>query len=165
MSNEKGSILVTGANGGLGSAIVSRLVSTPGLRDYHGIFPVRTKDSAPALDAALCSTNASSHEKLSLDLSRLGNVREIAAAINARVQAGTIPPITAIILNAGYEEYDKQMWNEDGLELTFVVNYLGHWLLTLLLLQSMDRETGRIVWISSWSQKQVARTDRLRFAY
>jgi len=155
MSTQKGTILVTGANGGLGCAIVSRLVSAPNLRAYHGIFTVRNSDSAPALDAALASAT-SSHEKVLLDLSRLGNVREVAAAINAKVQAGTIPPISAIILNAGYEEYDTQRWNEDGLEMTFVVNYLGHWLLTMLLLQSMDGETGRVVWISSWSQKQVA---------
>ncbi|KAK8115448.1 short-chain dehydrogenase [Apiospora sp. TS-2023a] len=152
MSTQKGTILVTGANGGLGSAIVSRLLSIPDLNAYHGIFTARNSDSAPALDAALGSSNATSHEKISLDLSRLGNVREVAAAINAKVEAGTIPPISAIILNAGYEEYDTQRWNEDGLDMTFVVNYLGHWLLTLLLLQSMDRETGRIVWISSWSQ-------------
>ncbi|KAK7930994.1 short-chain dehydrogenase [Apiospora marii] len=149
MSHQKGTILVTGANGGLGSAIVSRLVTAPDLRAYHGLFTVRNKDSAPALDAALGSSNARSHENVSLDLSRLGSVREVAAVINSKVESGAIPPISAIILNAGYEEHDQQTWNEDGLDLTFVVNYLGHWLLTLLLLQSMDRESGRIVWISS----------------
>ncbi|KAK8085894.1 hypothetical protein PG997_007165 [Apiospora hydei] len=156
MSNKKGTILVTGANSGLGSAIVSRLVSTPDLKSYHGVFSVRDARSASTLHAVLGSAgSSSSHEQVALDLSRLSSVREAAATINTRVQAGTIPPISAIILNAGFEEYDTQTWNEDGLDLTFVVNYLGHWLLTLLLLQSMDRQTGRIVWISSWSQEQT----------
>ncbi|KAK6821770.1 short-chain dehydrogenase [Apiospora arundinis] len=156
MSNQKGSILVTGANGGLGSAIVSRIVSVPDLETYHGIFTVRETESATALDAALGASSSEpgvfqSHEKISLDLSQLGSVREVAAAINARVEAGAVPPISAIILNAGFTEYDTQTWNKDGLDLTFVVNYLAHWLLVLLLLRSMDRERGRIVWISSWS--------------
>lgn len=147
---------MTGTNGGLGSAIVSRLVSTPDLQSYHGIFTVRDTRSASTLHAALGSASSSvSHEQVSLDLSRLGGVREVAAAINARVQAGTIPRISAIILNAGLEEYDTQKWNEDGLDLTFVVNFLSQWLLTVMLLQSMDRETGRVVWISSWSQESV----------
>ncbi|KAH9993901.1 NAD(P)-binding protein [Xylariaceae sp. FL0662B] len=154
MSDQKGTILITGANGGLGTAIASRIVSRPELRAYHGIFTVRDVESATALRAALksatsASTPSHSHEKMSLDLSRLSSVREAAAAINARVEAGTIPPIRALILNAGYEESGKQTWTEDGLDTSFAVNYLGHWLLTLLLLQSMDRERGRIVWLSS----------------
>ncbi|KAK8036634.1 short-chain dehydrogenase [Apiospora phragmitis] len=124
MSNKKTTILMTGANGGLGSAIASHPASVP-----------------PA-----------SHEQISLDLARLSSVRELAVAINARVQAGTIPSISVIILNAGFEEYDTQTWNDDCLDMTSVVNYLGHWLLTLLLLQSMDRENECIVWISSSSQ-------------
>ncbi|KAF2477175.1 uncharacterized protein BDR25DRAFT_339170 [Lindgomyces ingoldianus] len=79
------------------------------------------------------------------------NVRKVAAEINERVAAGIIPRIHAIILNAGYEEFEKQTWTEDGLDTTFATNYLGHWLLTVLLLQSMDREIGRVLWISSWS--------------
>lgn len=76
--------------------------------------------------------------------------------INARVAAGEIPPIRALVLNAGYQEFGTQTWTEeDKLDMTFTVNYLGHWLLALLLLQSMDREMGRVVWISSWSHKQV----------
>ena len=160
MSRQKGTVLVTGANGGLGSAIVSRIISDPDLRIYHGIYTVRNTKSCSQLDTALRSTlgeqeNIHSHEKISLDLSSLRSVREAATVINARVTDGVIPPIKAIILNAGYEESEKQHWTVDGLDMTFTVNYLGQWLLTLLLLQSMDRTTGRIVWISSWAQKQV----------
>ena len=160
MSQQNGTVLVTGANGGLGSAIVSRIISDPDLRTYHGIYTVRNTKSCSQLDAALGPTSAGpgdihSHEKISLDLSSLRSVREAAAVINARVTDGAIPPIRALILNAGYEEFDEQRWTEDGLDMTFTVNYLSQWLLTLLLLQSMDRAKGRIVWISSWAHKQV----------
>ena len=38
----------------------------------------------------------------------------------------------------------------------FVVNYLSHWPLTMLLLWGMDKEKGRIIWIRSWAQNHVA---------
>lgn len=160
----KGSILITGANGGFGAAIVSHIVSSPELRNYHGIYTVRNAKSATGLDAALGSktspsSSASPHssEKVSLDLASLKSVREVAASINSRVQAGEIPPIRALILNAGVEEFATQSWTKDGLDVAFATNYLGHWLLTLLLLESMDRERGRVIWITSWSHKYVIR--------
>ncbi|RDA87744.1 hypothetical protein CP532_1779 [Ophiocordyceps camponoti-leonardi (nom. inval.)] len=154
MPLRKGTILLTGANGGLGRAIVSQMASKPDLTTYHGILTVRHAESSPDLDAVLdkdASTLDHSFEKLSLDLSSLASVREAAADINARVKAGSIPRISAIMLNAGYEESGNQVWTSDGLDTTFVVNFLSQWLLVLLLLQSMDQEKGRIVWISSWA--------------
>lgn len=151
---------MTGANGGLGSAIVSQIVSDTELGAYHGIFTVRDVETATVLRAILesampTSSSSNEHERISLDLSRLHNVRKVAAAINTNVETGIIPPISAIILNAGYEEGGNQTWTEDGLDTTFVVNYLGHWLLTLLLLRSINKERGRIIWISSWARKYV----------
>ncbi|ORY06678.1 hypothetical protein BCR34DRAFT_604160 [Clohesyomyces aquaticus] len=152
MINPKGTIIVTGANGGLGSAIVSQLASLPQLNtSYHGVYTVRDARTAHSLDVALAANASHSHDKISLDLSRLREVRKVAADINARVSAGEIPRIHALVLNAGYEEFETQTWTEDGWDTTFAVNYLGHWLLTVLLLQSMDREVGRVLWISSWS--------------
>jgi NAD(P)-dependent dehydrogenase (short-subunit alcohol dehydrogenase family) len=69
--------------------------------------------------------------------------------INRKVSAGEIPPIRALILNAGHQEMDEQRFTEEGLATVFVANYLGHWLLVLLLLRSMDRERGRIVVLGS----------------
>lgn len=164
MADSTGSILITGANGGFGSALVSHIVSTPELRTYHGIYTVRNTASATALDAALreapadSSTASHSFEKVSLDLSRLSAVREVATAIKSRVEAGQIPPIRAIVLNAGVEEFAAQTWTEEGLDTTFATNYLSHWLLTLMLLGSMDRERGRVIWICSWSHKYVNQT-------
>lgn len=166
MTGLEGTIIVTGANGGLGSATVSQIVSSPHLSvSYHGVYTVRNAAVAHSLDTALAdrgsphgpqrANGASSHlhEKISLDVSRLDNVRKVAAEINKRVAAGIIPRIHAIVLNAGYEEFETQTWTEDGFDTTFAANYLGHWLLTVLLLQSMDREVGRVLWISSWSHK------------
>ncbi|KAI1199596.1 putative short-chain dehydrogenase [Nemania serpens] len=131
MATPKGTIVLTGANG------------------------VRDASSAAALDSILRRNAVGSsstvgdqrpgHEMLALDLCRPSSVREAAATINAKVQSGAIPRIQALILNAGLREAHGQIWTDEGLDTTFASNYLGHWLLMLLLLQSMNRESGRVV--------------------
>lgn len=153
-SISKGTILLTGANGSLGSGIVSKIVSTPELVGYHGLYTARNASSASTLDSALRAGNLThNHNVLSLDLANLENVREVAANINSRVASGEIAPLRAIILNAGYLEFTTQTWSKDGFDMTFASNYLGHWLLTLLLLQSVDRKQGRVVIIGSESHE------------
>ncbi|KAI0817238.1 putative short-chain dehydrogenase [Xylaria sp. FL0064] len=145
----KGAILVTGANGGLGSAIVEQIVSKPELSAYYGLYTVRDTTRAAALASALEHGPTHVHNILALDLMNLDNVRSVAEGIKARVSAGELPPIRALILNAGFQDFRKQSWTSDGLDTTFAANYLGHWLLTLLLLESMDKEAGRIIVIGS----------------
>lgn len=53
MAAPKGTILVTGANGGLGSAIAEQIASKLELSAYHGIYTVRDASAAPCLTAAI----------------------------------------------------------------------------------------------------------------
>ncbi|KAI5866713.1 putative short-chain dehydrogenase [Durotheca rogersii] len=146
----KGTILVTGANGALGSAIAERIAEQPELAAYHGLYVVRDAAHAPALASALVrGGGAHAHDVVALDLTRPDDVRRVAKGINVRVAAGEIPPLRALVLNAGFQDFGRQSWTADGFDTTFAANYLGHWLLTLLLLQSLDREVGRIVVIGS----------------
>lgn len=148
---------VTGANGGLGSAIVKHIAASAELAGYYGLYAVRSASSE--LSAALASAKAGhTHEVLTLDLTSQSSIRRIAAAINARVAAGEIPPIRALVLNAGFQDFGKQQWlkEADGaLDVTFAANYSGHWLLTLLLLQSMDKQMGRVVVVGSQAHECV----------
>lgn len=83
MASAKGIILVTGANGGLGSAIVKQITSSPELSAYHGLYTVRDATTAPALTAALKRGDPlHQHEVLSIDLTKLDNVRQVAEDIN-----------------------------------------------------------------------------------
>ncbi|KAI0115184.1 putative short-chain dehydrogenase [Daldinia grandis] len=149
MAPVKGTILVTGANGGLGSAIAQQIASKPEFSAYHGLYTVRDLTRADALTSAVAAGPAHPHDVVALDLTKLDEVRQVAEGINARVSSGQIPPIRALILNAGFQDFGKQSWTDDGLDTTFAANYLGHWLLTLLLLKSVDKEDGRIVVIGS----------------
>ena len=50
----KGTILVTGTNGGLGTAIVNHILNTPSLADnYTGVYIVRSAATANNLQNAL----------------------------------------------------------------------------------------------------------------
>ncbi|KAI0157385.1 putative short-chain dehydrogenase [Xylariaceae sp. FL1272] len=145
----KGTVVVTGANGALGSEIVKHIASKPEFSAYHGLYTVRDTANTPALKAALDSDHQHRFDILKLELTDLDNVRTVASVINTRIAAGEIPPIRALILGAGFQDFGKQSWTKDGLDTTFAANYLGHWLLTLLLLQSIDKESGRILVIGS----------------
>lgn len=146
----RGTVLITGANGGLGVAVVREILSRPDLAsNNYGIYTVREASSAARLQSALETSSEHSNDILSLDLTRLDDVRRIASDVNARISSGLIPPIRALILNAAFLEFEEQTWTQDGYDMAFASAYLGHWLLTLLLLQSLDRESGRIVVIGS----------------
>lgn len=146
MAAPKGTVLVTGANGGLGIAIAQSIAAmSSNFAVHHALYTVRSTVAADIVHAALAATESHSYDILQLDLSKPSSVREAAAAINRRVSVGEIPRIRALVLNAGYRETGQQTWTEDGLDSAFASNYLGHWLLTLLLLQSMDWEAGRVV--------------------
>jgi len=143
-----GTVIVTGANGGLGSAFVQKLLPT----SYHGIFTVRglTAQSSGTLKEILASTSMS-HAIVPLDLGSLVAVRAFAEDINSQVSSGKIPKIRALVLNAGLQTFHGVKYTGGGIETTFAVNYLANFLLVLLLLKSMDMERGRIVAVSSWS--------------
>ncbi|KAI1804562.1 NAD(P)-binding protein [Daldinia bambusicola] len=150
----KGTILVTGTNGGLGSAIVDQILHRPSLaQEYHGLYTVRKVESADAVKSILQNASKAGHkyDLIPLDLASLASVRQVAADINSRVSTGEIPPIRALVLSAAYQEHGHHDFSKDGFDMSFQASYLSHFLLTLLLLQSMDKEKGRILVLGSWS--------------
>lgn len=79
----EGTILITGANGGLGSAIAEQIATDTKLSSFHGIYTVRDASAAPALKAALARASSSyPHNILSLDLTDLVGTRQVAEEIN-----------------------------------------------------------------------------------
>lgn len=148
-SSLNGTVIVTGANGGLGSATVTELLKrkTPS----YGVYTVRNPSSSRVSGLKSLISGKKDNEIAALDLDSLDNVREFARDINARVAAGIIPKVKCLILNAGYQDVAKMTLSKDGYEKTFQANYLSNYLLVLLLLQSMDMESGRIIPIASWT--------------
>lgn len=152
MAEFKGTFIVTGANGGLGRALISHFLNSPESSTHKGQFAVRSLSSATGLQKAVSAApHAEDHDIIAVDLGTLASVRSAAQKINQRVSSGEIPPIRALVLNAAVQFTKRQTFTNDGLESHFAINYLANFLLVLLLLQSMDKNMGRIVIVSSWT--------------
>lgn len=168
-----GTLLLTGANGGIATGFVSQFLKSPHASQYKGCYTVRDLKSSSTLRNTLATASSSSHEYeiTPLDMSTLESTRAGATAINKRVSEGLLLPIRALILNAGVQD-GKLNFTPDGLERIFAVNYLHQFLLVLLLLQSMDKECGRIVLIGStsifpdwFSNKSLYKTEEQKIAF
>lgn len=129
------------------SAIVTKIVQS--YSDYHGIFVVRKVETATTLNSIVRKAPKNfEYDTVAIDLSSLASVRYGAKTINLRVAEGSMPPIRALIISAGFAEMTTQSLTSDGFDMTFQVNYLSQFLLVLLLLQSIDKQNGRIVIVS-----------------
>lgn len=145
-----GTILLTGPNGGIGVGFVTQLLKSPYATPREAIYAVRDPTKALPLKAALKSA-PKDHKYLILpvDLASLSSTRAFASDVNTRIASGSLPPIQALILNAGVQDAVKEYFTHDGMERTFQVNYLSIFLLKLLVLQSMDKQHGRIIYIGT----------------
>lgn len=151
MVKSEGTLMVTGAAGGIGRAI-AELFAAELSGTYTGLFTVRnTTDANAQLLRNILLQGTNQFSVSSLELGSLTNVRSFAADVAARVSSGALRPIRALVLNAGYMSKFGQRFTEDGYEIGFQVNYLSNFLLVLLLLPSMDHDNGRIVFITSWT--------------
>lgn len=89
-------------------------------------------------------------EFLPADLSSLAGVRTLATEIAAKY-----PRLDVLVNNAG-ARFDRYAESVDGIELTFATNHLGHFLLTLLLIDCLGRSgRGRVVTVSSVAHRGV----------
>lgn len=134
--------IVTGANSGMGMATV-RALSDMGAKV---IMLCRSeKRGTEALEKLL----SEKYRDLELILCDLGNYDSIRAFANI-VRRG-YDHIDILVNNAGFISLDRQETGE-GLERQFGINHIGHFLLTMSLLDLMG-EGGRIVNVASGAHK------------
>ena len=135
-------IVITGGDSGLGFETARVLA-----KDTSNILLLGCPDEDSAqvavkkLQAVSGNTNIQS---LALDLASFASVRRFAADI-IRIA----PKIDVLACNAGIQIGHGTQLTTEGVEKTFGVNHLGHFLLTKLLLPFIDTTTGRIVPVSS----------------
>jgi NAD(P)-dependent dehydrogenase (short-subunit alcohol dehydrogenase family) len=137
--------IVTGANTGLGYETALSLAKY----GAKVIMACRNKSKADAAKAQIKAEVPNAElEVMLLDLSSLSAVRNFAKEYHAKYYR-----LDGLINNAGVmiPPYTK---TEDGFELQFGANYLGHFLLTGLLIDTMVKTPGsRIVTLSSIAHK------------
>jgi NAD(P)-dependent dehydrogenase (short-subunit alcohol dehydrogenase family) len=138
---ESKTILITGGNAGIGKATAIGLAKT-GANIIIGCRDKQRGEEAIA-DIKRESGNAKI-ELLLLDLSSMRSVREAADEFKKKHTK-----LDVLINNAGVF-LAKRETTEDGIEKTFATNYLGHFLLTHLLLDSLKASgQGRIINVAS----------------
>ncbi|MCO4744928.1 MAG: SDR family NAD(P)-dependent oxidoreductase [Proteobacteria bacterium] len=126
--------LVTGVNSGLGAETLRVLT----LRGAHVIGAARSLKKAEAATSAYGELAT----PVACELSEPDSVRATVQAVK-----DTRRPLDAIITNAGIMALPERTVKH-GLELQFLTNHIGHFILVTGLLDSLS-ETGRVVSLSS----------------
>ena len=139
--------IVTGANSGIG------FDTTAGLAEagYHVVMACRSEEKAEKARASIMKRlPKASLDIMLIDLGDFACVRAFANDFRARYGRFDV-----LINNAGILLSSPQT-NADGIELQFVTNHLGHFLLTALLVdQITDDPASRVVALSSIAHKKA----------
>ena len=118
--------IVTGANSGLGFGLTGRLAAA----GAEVVMAVRNLEKGAAARDELLGANPEAKLRLErIDLASLDSVAEFAAA---RLTEGR--PVDILLNNAGIMMPPQRETTDDGFELQFESNYLGHYALTARLL-------------------------------
>jgi NAD(P)-dependent dehydrogenase (short-subunit alcohol dehydrogenase family) len=133
--------VITGATSGLGRAAAIALNRA----GANLLLIGRREKVGRALAARLRTCSGSGQvEFLRADISDQKQVRSLAQSISAKYDR-----LDVLINNAG-AKFDTFQTSADGIELTFATNYLGHFLLTALLVKNLVRaENGRVITLGS----------------
>lgn len=147
MRSEK-TILLTGGTDGIGLATAKRLVEK-GVK-----LVLASRDRVKGEQTVEQLRRESGNEQISLivfDLSDLDSVSQAAEELLTEY-----PKIDVLINNAGTYT-DQLYWTKQGYEWQFGVNYLGHYLLTRLLVPALccSRERGRVINVSSDAHRKA----------
>jgi retinol dehydrogenase-12 len=138
--------LVTGATSGIGQATATRLA------ELGATVLAVARDQARGEQAAAeirRRAPRSRVEVLTADLSRLGQVRTLAAQVQDRYDQ-----LDVLVNNAGVAKFRPEL-TPDGLGVTFATNHLGPFLLTNLLLDQLTHSApARVITVSSDRHKQ-----------
>ena len=141
--------LITGANSGIGFEATKALVG----EGAHVVLACRSRAKAEAAVTEIEADEPSgSMEILEMDLADLESVRSAAEAYLADHDR-----LDVLVNNAGLMATPKRL-TEQGVELQFGVNHLGHYLLTGLLLDVLaasgtEEVPARVVTISSQAHR------------
>jgi NAD(P)-dependent dehydrogenase (short-subunit alcohol dehydrogenase family) len=131
--------VVTGANSGIGWHTARALAA----RGARVVLAVRDAERGKqAADRIKSSVAAADLDVANLDLASMASVRAFGD--------GWAEPLDLLVNNAGVMAPPKRLMTEDGFELQFGTNHLGHFVLTGLLLRALvNSPRGRVVTVSS----------------
>jgi retinol dehydrogenase-12 len=145
--------IITGGTEGIGKVTVRELVR----KGWNVIIASRNEEKAHKTIVDIKNELKMSDvalDYIELDLSSNLSVRQFVSRFHQRQL-----PLHLLINNAGFMASEFQL-SSDGEELQFATNYLGHFLLTNLLLNDLRASIpSRIVFVSSHAHKLTSNVD------
>ena len=141
--------IITGANAGLGLECARAILAND--PSWHVVLAVR--DPARGAQAVERIGHADRCTVLEMDLASLTSVRAFVDSFRSTA----LPPLHAIVCNAGVQVVSGTERTADGVEMTFGVNHLGHFALVQGLLDDVARP-ARIVVVSSGTHDPAKHT-------
>jgi light-dependent protochlorophyllide reductase len=141
--------IITGASRGLGYECARALLERGD--SWHVVLAVR--DTERGRDAAARLGDRARCTVMRCDLASLESVRSFIA----ECREPAVPPIAALVCNAGLQVLSQTRRSADAIELTFAVNHLGHFALVVGLLDRLARP-ARVVIVSSGTHDPAKRT-------
>lgn len=150
-------VIVTGANAGIGKATAAKLAD----KGATVVLACRSKERGESALSELSCVNGRCFALMHLDLADLDSIRAFAAAFAERYGR-----LDVLINNAGILG-GRRALTKQGFEMAFGVNYLGAFLLTMLLLPLLEQsEQGRVVMMTSVAHGWVdVRFDDLNYTH
>lgn len=137
-------VLVTGANSGMGKATVAALADM----GARVVMLCRSEESGRQAWNEVMKEPGRDVSLMLCDLGSMESIRQF--VLSYKSQYGKLD---VLINNAGVITLDRRE-TKDGLELQFGVNHIGHFMLTLLLLDLLkNSDKGRIVVVGSGAHK------------
>ncbi len=135
--------LITGGNSGIGLEAAKMLAE----KGADVIIACRNPAKAEAAVREIDAAGTGSVDSIALDLSSLASVRKAVHEVRARYDS-----LDGLVNNAGIMQTPETR-TEDGFELQLGTNHLGHFLLTALLFDLVEKAEGRITVVSSIAHK------------
>jgi NAD(P)-dependent dehydrogenase (short-subunit alcohol dehydrogenase family) len=148
--------IITGASTGLGYQCAQALLESD--PSWHVVLAVRDPIRGATAIQQLGQPNRCT--VVGLDLASLDSVRGFTEHVNT----AALPPLHAIVCNAGVQVVSGIQQTVDGFEMTFGVNHLGHFALVQGLREQLT-SPARIVVVSSGTHDPSKRTGMPHPAY
>lgn len=137
-------IVMTGATRGIGRVAAARILAeSPGAH-----LVVLARDGGGAVLARELGRRDRLVSSIDADLLSVGNVRAAADELAGRLDSGDLPPLRAIVGNAGLQYANNLTRSHDGLEATFAINVVANHVLVRGLQDHLQGPSRVVITVS-----------------